>query len=152
MRKIIILLIILLVSACGVYDEENKKEVVSEVNEVEYTKEFYLIETANDVREIRSLHDKLIVHLAKDEEPVNVAITFMDMSITASDQSYKLPGTESMEFDLIKDDLKGVQTFVDEKYKDFSEQKELDRLALNEAITKLESLIDKLESDFESLK
>ena len=152
MRKIIILLIILLVSACGVYDEENKKEVVSEVNEVEYTKEFYLIETANDVREIRSLHDKLIVHLAKDEEPVNVAITFMDMSITASDQSYKLPGTESMEFDLIKDDLKGVQSFVDEKYKVFSEQKELDRLALNEAITKLESLIDKLETDFESVK
>ena len=74
------------------------------------------------------------------------------MSIPASDQSYKLPGTESMEFDLIKEDLEGVQTFVEEKYKVFSEQKELDRLALNEAITKLESLIDKLESDFKSVK
>ena len=148
MKKLILLLILFL-SACS---SNGDIEDVKAENEVEYTKEIYLIETANDIREIRSLHDKLIVHLAKEEEPVNVAITFMDMSIAASDRSYKLPGTESMEFDLIKVDLQVIQSFVEEKYKIFSEQKELDRLALNEAITKLESLIDKLESDFKSVK
>lgn len=143
------LLLILFLSACSGSDDI---EDVKAENKEEYTKEIYLIETANDIRKIRSLQDKLIVHLAKEEEPVNVAITFMDMSIAASDQSYKLPGTESIEFDLIKEDLQEVQSFVDEKYKVFSVQKELDRLALNEAITKLESLIDKLESDFKLVK
>ena len=148
MKKFILLLVLFL-SACSGSDDI---EDVKAENEVEYTKEIYLIETANDIREIRSLHDKFIVQLAEEEKPVNVAITLMDMSIAASDKSYKLLGTESMELDLIKENLQEIQSYVDEKYKAFSEQKELDRLALNESITKLSGLINKLETNFESLK
>ncbi|WP_277585825.1 hypothetical protein [Psychrobacillus antarcticus] len=148
MKKLILLLVLFL-SACSGSDDI---EVVKVENEVDYTRDIYLIETANDVSEIRSLHDKLLVHLAEEEEPVNVAIKLMDMSIAASDNSYKIIGTGSIEFDLIKADLKAIQSYVDEKYKLFSEQKELDRLALNETITKLSSLIDKLETNFESVK
>jgi len=147
--KKLILLLVLFLSACSGNDDI---EDVKAENEVEYTKQIYLIETANDIRGIRSSYDKLNVQLAEEEEPVNVAITLMDISISASDRSYKLPGTESIEFDLIKEDLKSVQSFVDEKYKVLSEQKELDKLVLNETITKLKSLIDKLETDFESVK
>jgi len=148
MKKYILLLIIALLAGCS----NNNDEKAKAENEVEYTKENYLVKTANDIREIRTAHDELIEYLVDEEEPVKVSITLMDISIAASDQSYKLPGTESMEFDLIKKDLQGVQSFVDEKYKVFSEQKELDKLALNETITKLSTLIEKLETDFESIK
>lgn len=145
------LLMFIFLSACGVYDEENKKEVVSEVNQTEYTKESYLVETSNDVREIRSLHDKLIVKLAEGNNPSEVSLILLDMSISATDQSYKLPGTESFEFDTIKNDLKEIQLYVDEKYNTFSEQKELDRISLNLTITQLGNLIQKLEDDFKSV-
>lgn len=148
MKKLILILVLFL-SACS--GNENIEDVKVE-NEVEYTKETYLAETANDIRDIRSLHDELVVHLTNEEEPVNVAITLMDMSIAASDQSYKLAGTESMEFDYIKVDLQAIQSYVDESYKLFSEQRELGRLLLNETITKLSALIDKLETDFKSVQ
>lgn len=152
LRLITLILICLSTAACGVYDEEMKADTEPALNEVEYTKEIYLIETANDVRAIRSLHDKLIVHLAEETDPLDVFVTLMEMSIEATDQSYQLPATDSLSFSLIRDDLQEIQSYVDEKRTVFADQKELDRLSLNQTITHLDSLIDKLESDFQATR
>lgn len=154
MNKITLSLLIfasLFVTACG--NNENKTKVNSEVyeNEEVYTKDTYLIETASDVREIRSLQEKLKNQLAEENEPFIIISTLMDMSIASTDRSYKLTGTESVEFDTIAQDLKTIQAYVDEQYEFFSDQKELDKLKLNETITHLEGIIGKLETDFDSV-
>ncbi|WP_419962200.1 hypothetical protein [Psychrobacillus sp. BM2] len=148
MKKLIFILVLFL-AACG---NNNEDVQTDDIDEVEYTREVYLIETANAIREIHSQHDKLIKQLAEKSSPTEVSITFMDMSILATDQSYQLPGTESLEFDLIKKDLNEIQSYVDGKYKVFSEQKELDGLNLNLSITELEKLINTLENDFKSVQ